>query len=210
MDHSIAAALTSGIEAIINRALHYDPATRQQLATLTDILAIESTAPALTLYCHGTAEGVRIMHYCEAPISTQLSGRPLALLTLLQKPSSLANSGVELVGNVALLQRWQMLLEQVDIDWEEALSQLLGDIAGPVTANTLRGGFGWTQQQAHDIQRLLKEYLPEEVRLVPSRPELEQFYRAVDELALKTDRITARIAQLQQALKDSMPKEKSS
>ncbi len=188
--------LTSAIEAVINTALRYDPASKQQLSTLTDILAIESTAPAITLYCHGTEDGVRIMGYCESPVATQLKGSPLALLSLLKQPTNLANSGVELVGSVGLLQQWQQLLQQLDIDWEDAISNVLGDIAGPLAMKTFRGSISWTHNQKEEQLRLLKEYLTEELRAIPSKTELEDFYSAVSDTAMDVDRLSARATQL--------------
>ncbi len=189
-------ALTSAIETVINTALRYDPASKQQLSTLTDILAIESTVPSLTLYCHGTEDGVRIMGYCESPITTQLKGSPLALLSLLKQPTNLANSGVELTGSIGLLQQWQQLLQQLDIDWEDAISSVLGDIAGPLAMKTIRGGLAWTHDQKEEQLRLLKEYLTEELRAIPSKTELEEFYSAVSETVIDTDRLNARVTQL--------------
>jgi ubiquinone biosynthesis protein UbiJ len=196
MDPSISAAITASIESVINTALRYDPASLQKIAQITDVLAIQSTTPALTLYCHGTSDGVRIMSNCAEPPSTQLSGTPLALISLLKKPTTLANSGVELAGSVGLLQRWQVILNELDIDWEDAISSVLGDIAGPVAAKTILGGLSWSKHQGVEQTRLLKEYVTEELKVTPSKPELKMFSEAVSEIKMDAERLQARLAQL--------------
>ena len=197
MDPSLITALTAAIETAINTALRYDPASRQQLAQINDILAIESTSPSITLYCRGSEEGMHLMSHCEEAITTHLKGSPLALLNLIKQPTNLANSGVELAGSIGLLQQWQTLLHTLDIDWEDAISSVLGDIAGPMAANGIRQSVSWAKQQTSEQQRLLKEYLPEELRIVPSKIELDNFYRDVSDLSLDMDRLSARIARLQ-------------
>jgi len=200
MDPSVLSLITGALETTINTALRYDPASQQKLATISDILAIESTSPGFKLYCHGSEDGIRFMAHCEAPVTTQLRGSPLALFSLLKKPSSLANSGVELSGNVSLLQEWQQLLDHLDIDWEDALSGILGDIAGPLFAQNLRKGASWASEQKDEQLRLLKEYLPEEAKLIPSKTELDFFYNAVNDVRLDTDRLSARINLLQEKM----------
>ena len=205
---SLLTALTAAIETTGNTALRYDPATRQQMSSISDILAIECALPAilpspektLTLYFHGNEEGIRVMSYCEQPVTTHLKGSPLALLALLRQPTNLANSGVELAGSIGLLQQWQTLLQQLDIDWEDAISRVLGDIAGPLTADGISQTFSWSKQQGEEQQRLLKEYLPEELNLVPSKTELDNFNHAVSTLSMDTDRLKARLSQLEQKL----------
>ena len=201
MDPSILTLMTAAMESVVNTALRYDPASRQQLAELTDILAIHSTTPRLSLYCCGSEDGIRIMSYCDAPVTTQLTGSPLALLSLIKQPTSLAGSGVELSGSIGLLQQWQGIMHQLDIDWEDAISQVLGDIAGPTLANNLRQGANWFQDQQQQQWRLVKEYLPEEIKLIPSKTELDCFYQDVSNLSLDTDRIHARLNNIIDTLK---------
>ena len=150
MDPSLTSAFAKACETFVNKALTYDPASLQKTAELTDILAIECTSPRITFYCHGNQQGLVVSSYCEAPITTTLSGSPLALLSLLKQPTNLAHSGVELKGSVGLLQQWQQLLQQLDIDWEDAIHQILGGIAGPIAADALRSGASWACQQQQE------------------------------------------------------------
>jgi ubiquinone biosynthesis protein UbiJ len=202
LDPTYIQALIATIETSINAALRYDPASQQKIAALNDILAIESTLPHLCLYIHGQADGIRVQAYCEAPVSTHITGSPLALLSLLKQPTTLANSGVTLAGSTALLQQWQTILQSLDIDWEDAISQVLGDIAGPISAKGMRNTARYVKEQAREHARLMAEYLPEEINMTPSKPEVNAFLDQVDDLTLNVDRIRARIQALQNALRE--------
>jgi len=196
VDPSVLSLITGSLESIVNTALRYDPSSRQKVSTLTNILAVQSHSPTFILYCHGNEDGIRFMTHCDIPATTTLSGSPLALFALLKQPSSLANSGVELSGSIDLLQEWQSILDNLDIDWEDAISGILGDIAGPMFAQNIRKSTSWAKEQKDEQLRLLKEYLPEELSIIPSKIELDQFYSEVNDLTLDTDRLSARITAL--------------
>jgi len=79
------------------------------------------------------------------------------------------------------------------------MASILGD-ASPYAASAIKKTVNYAKQQQQEIHRLGQEYLIEELRIVPSEPELEQFYSQVRDTALAVDRIGARIAQLQNTL----------
>lgn len=192
--------ITTALEKLVNTALKYDPATRQQLSQLTGVLAIHIQQPDVSIYCQGGDDGLRLMAQCEIPPSAEITGTPQALMALLKKPTNLADTDLSVSGNIGFLQQWQNALGQIDIDWEDAISSVLGDIAGPLVADTLRKGATWAKQTHQENWRLLKEYLPEELQLVPSKVELEDFYLEVSQLSMDTDRLAAKLQRLQTTL----------
>ncbi len=193
MDPTLLVFFARSIETLINAALKYDPATRQKLSQLTSVLAIHSQSPDISVYCQSTANGIRLLSHYEDKADVEITGSPSALLSLLKKPTTFANSDLHVSGNVGLLQQWQQALQDIDIDWEDAISGVLGDIAGPMLAQKLRQGAAWAKDFHQEQWRLLKEYLPEELQVVPSKAELDHFYQAVSELSMDTDRISARL-----------------
>lgn len=188
-------AALAALEKLINTALRYDPGTRAALGELADqVLAISTTTPAVTVYITPDSDGVRLMGYWEGDVHTQLRGSLPALVRLARSDqTSFADSGVEVIGNTGLLIDLQRLLKNLDIDWEDALSQLLGDIVGHQSAQVIRKSVSYTRERASEAKRLLSEFLTEELQTLPPKPELEDFYRQVDELRLRADRLEARL-----------------
>jgi len=193
----ITAALASA-EAAINGALNYDPATRLGLAKLNgQVLAVQISAPSLKLFVMPTADGLRLMNHWEGEVDTQLSGSLLALLQLSRgNTHNLKDSGVEVMGQLSLLADLQSLLKNLDIDWEDLLSQFTGDIIGHQAAQIIRAKFGWAKSRAQTAQRLTGEFLTEELRSLPSKPELEDFYRQVDDISMAVERAAARVERI--------------
>ncbi len=192
------AALASA-EKIINTALRYDPATRLKLARLSGkILAVNITAPVtVNLFVMPLDEDIQLMANWDGEVDTQLSGSLMALLQLsTTEIHNLKYSGVTAMGDLTLLADLQQLLKNLDIDWEDMLSQFTGDIIGHQTAQVIRAKFGWAKDRAQTAARLGKEFLTEEYQALVSKPELEDFYQQVDELRLAVDRAAARIEKL--------------
>lgn len=192
------AALASA-EKIINTALRYDPATRLKLARLSGkILAVNITAPVtVNLFVMPLDEDIQLMANWDGEVDTQLSGSLMALLQLsTTEIHNLKYSGVTAMGDLTLLADLQQLLKNLDIDWEDMLSQFTGDIIGHQTAQVIRAKFGWAKDRAQTAARLGKEFLTEEYQALVSKPELEDFYQQVDELRLAVDRAAARVEKL--------------
>src|SRR5690606_1785430 len=106
---------------------------------------------------------------------------------------SLADSSVEVYGGTGLLQELQRILHNLDIDWEDAVSEVVGDLAAHRGATSLRSLGGWVRGRKSSFERLLGEYLSEELNTTPARAALEHFYGQVDQVRLGTDRLAARL-----------------
>ena len=207
LDHTIIQGLTASIEALINGALRYDPGSKHAIAAIDDILAVSITGSGLplinselTLYFRGQEDGLAVLSYHEETALTHLSGSAIDLMALLKQPANLANSEVTLVGDSALLQRWQRILHQLDIDWEDAISEILGDVAGPLAAKTIRDSSHWMSDQAKEQQRLISEYITEEIHLTPSQAESDAFFQKVSHVKNDVDRLEARLQHVQYQL----------
>ncbi len=203
IDPTVTTASLAALEAMVNTALNYDPGSRLALEKLSgQVLAVESTAPAFEMYIAPGPGGLRLMGVCGEAITTRLRGPLPALLHLaVADTTTLADSGVEVLGSTGLLTDLQRVARNLDLDWEEALTQLLGDVLGHQVAEHLRLRFHWLGGRLSSAQRLLSEYLTEELAALPARQELEAFSSRVDELRLGTDRLAARLDQLQQSLR---------
>ncbi len=201
IDPTISAAATASLETAINHALRYDPATKLKLSRLAGkSLAIEVSQSALRLCVHFDEYGVRISQTCDNP-TTRLVGSVRGLLSLaVGDRVNLAGSGVEAWGNSALLADVKHIASDLDLDWEEALNDVLGDLFGHPIAEIIRLKLGWVKARSSAGKRLLHEFLTEEFRAVPSEVELSQFNQAVDELRLAADRAEARLRRLTQRL----------
>ena len=195
MANTFTIAALASAEKMLNAALRYDPATRIGLARLEGkILAVQITAPALDFFVMPMDDELRLMGNWDGDVDTRITGSLLALVQLSQTEiHNLKDSGVTVMGDLTLLADLQRLIKNLDIDWEEMLSQFTGDIIGHQAAQMIRTKFGWAKDRAKSAQRLTGEFLTEELKTLPGKPELEDFYRQIDDLRLAVDRAAARV-----------------
>ncbi len=198
MDPMLSTAALASAEKIINTALAYDPASRIALAELSpQVLAVHISSPDVKIFVMPSVDGIELHSHYEGDITTQLEGTLPALLSLIKSERlNLKDSGVQLFGSTSFLAELQKILKNLDIDWEEMLSQVFGDVIGHQGAELIRSKMSWTKDRVSNIQRLTSEFLTEELRVLPSAPELNFFNAQVDELKLGADRVTARIEQI--------------
>jgi ubiquinone biosynthesis accessory factor UbiJ len=206
IDPTITTAATASLEATINKALQYDPATRLKLQALTGkSLAVEVSELKLQLCIHFEADMLRLSSHSD-DATTRLVGSLPGLINLaLSERVNLADSDVQAWGNTALLADIKVIASGLDLDWEEAINDWLGDILGHQVAEKLRFQMGWLTQRGQAGKRLLSEFITEELRAVPSHSEIKYFSEQVDHLRLAADRASARFDRLKQKLSSPKP-----
>ncbi len=177
-----------------------DPDALGRLASLRDrVIAIELQGLSLNLYFRPTPQGLQIRGTCEGVPDTVLSGTPLSLMRLAAdrgRRETLFSDEVEIRGDVELGQRFQEILDSIEIDWEEQLSRVVGDVAAHQTGNLVRGVVAWSRRVLDSLSRDMVEYLQEERRQVPPAVEVDAFLSDVDQLRIDVDRLEARVKRL--------------
>ena len=186
-----------GVEATINQALQYDPATRNAITKLDGkVLAVESTLPNLELFVIHSGDSLSLMSHYEGVPDTILKGSALSLVTLAldnNDRSSFVGTGVEVRGDAELLRQVRKIMRNLDVDWEAMLSKLIGDVPAHLIGETVRSLNSWRREAAPRVGDVVKGFHQEEVKLGPSRNEAEQFFNEVSQLNKAVDRIGARI-----------------
>lgn len=191
-------------EAALNRALELAPAGAAALAELDEnVFALHCTAPTVDVYLQPQRGSIRLMCIYDGPITTSIRGEAsefAALATASDPAAALINGKLELQGDSAPLIELQRALSQLDVDWEAPLVGALGDVVGHQLAEMLRGVFSWSKQASASFGRQLEEFIHEEARLSPPRLELEDFYKDVQQLGLRVERLESRTARLRKRL----------
>ncbi|MCV6603809.1 MAG: SCP2 sterol-binding domain-containing protein, partial [Porticoccaceae bacterium] len=120
----------SGAEILINRALQHDPATRQRLAHMGScILRVEITAPSLGFTVVSGGQQINLYNDLEGDADVTVRGSASDLIAMaLAQDDTIAGRGVEVRGQLDRLQRLKAILADLDIDWEGALAQLIGEL----------------------------------------------------------------------------------
>lgn len=202
LDIMMVAGIARTVEKLSATALQYDPGTRNSIKALSGrVLAIEVTQPQFTLYLTVEQDRIRLPLAVDTVPEASLRGSMTDLIALMSRDSfSLADSGVTLQGSAQLVQQWRRVLHRLDIDWEEPLNNLVGDLAGHPLAQGLRGLAGKMHRDTRNLPVYLADYLTDELQLLVRHDEAELFFDDINQLRSATDRLEARLHRLRQTL----------
>lgn len=198
-------------EQVLNTLLAQDPHIATRLAPFAGkTIEIRSSAPSATLTLVLHERRIRLsaldVRTLQQTADARISGRASALLSLLMQPARrpLASAGIEVSGDSLLIQDLFTTLRALDVDWEDLLAPLLGEIPTHELAQLGQQARQWGTTARHNLGRSVDEYLKEEIRLVPDRAELRRFDAQVDRLRFSLDRAAARAESLQDRVDKSL------
>lgn len=185
------------LEAMMNGMLALDAASRGRMAAMEGkTLAVLATQPQLALYINVRSSKLRLASLFERPATATLRGPARSLLRLLlqdETPASLASFGVELQGSTGFMQDLQLLLRDLDPDWEFHLGRLIGDLPVSALAKGIDTGVAFAGSTLSAARDNVREYLVHESGLLPARSQVDQFQTSVLELQVRLDRLQARL-----------------
>lgn len=196
-DPSLYSALALAIEVVINKALVYDPGTQAAIKSLDNTcLKFDCTQPNINLYFLVDGQHINVHAFLDESLISPditLQGSLTDLLQLAGGDNhSLANSGVNVAGKAQLLVAIQEIFQHIDIDWEEAITEKLGVVAGHQLALFIRGAGNWLNTQKKTFENECADYLTDELRVIPSASELQHFSAQVSDIKSHLDRLSAR------------------
>jgi len=196
--------LTEALETSINLVLKQDSATLKKFSALQGkVLAFELTGLDLTLYLFPNNEGVQVQYIYESMADTTLQGSPLAFInmSLGDASESFFSGQVRIKGDIELGQKFQRILNQLDLDWEEWLSAYTGDLIAFKTGSFVRNLNSWGKDTLNILELDAREYIQDESQLTPYSIEIDDFTNNISLLRDDTARLEARLSRLQKQLK---------
>jgi ubiquinone biosynthesis accessory factor UbiJ len=192
--------ILTALESALNRYLSLDENAAKLLAPLAGkIIAVTIEPFGQTLYLCPTCERVQCLDSFLGHVDTEISGTltALGLMGLSKNPArSVAQKQVKISGDVQLGQELQNLFSKLDIHLEAKLAAVTGETVSKNLLQFFRSGKEWTTGTLETFKLNVREFLTEETRDLPAKPEAEMFYRQVDTLRMDYDRLTARVARL--------------
>ncbi|MBI3773039.1 MAG: SCP2 sterol-binding domain-containing protein [Gammaproteobacteria bacterium] len=189
------------LEKALDQCLRLDAESLRKVTMLEGkVIAVVISGLEIQFYLVPTANGLRVQSVFEGVPDVTLRGGPVSLLRLStsKHPSSLFGDGVSIEGDVDLGRRVQSILDGLDLDWEEQLSKLTGDVIAHQVGNLFRGAQRWHKQAVDTVERDVAEYFQHESRDLVAPLEMKEFLEQVDALRLDSDRLEQRVKRLRE------------
>ena len=187
------------LETVVNQALRLDPPSLDALSQLSGkIIRIELSGIALNFILFPSHQGIIILSDYDDEVDICIKGAPFTLLRLLLQKEAVLSNNPEIIitGKISVAQQLLQILQELDIDWEEQLAQRVGDMPAHQLGSLFRQCQNESHKQYETVQQNISEYLQEEARYLPARPEIEFFLDAVDTLRNDVERLEQRVQRL--------------
>ncbi len=186
------------VDAVINRMLRLDPETLRRLGELDGkLICIDLGADVVTLFVEPSAQGLRIRRDSERAADVTMRGSIPVFARLAR--TGIAAGELQISGDIDLGSRFKRILEGIELDWEEPLARVVGDVAAHQIGRAARAARRWGEHAARTLAQDTAEYFQEESRILTPRVRVDEFLQAVDKLRTDTDRLQKRIEQLQRS-----------
>ena len=183
-------------EKMVNKVLSLDEEVLASLATLAGkVIEINVLNTDIKIFILPSEEGITLVSEYEGKADVAIKGRPSALLGMITA-EKVGAGDIEIIGNVGLAQKFQSILKNMDVDWEEYLSHFVGDITAHKVGNFLRGMSRFAKATGKTIGLDISEYLRYEKEAVLDKSELDEFNQSVDKLRNDVDRLQKRVERL--------------
>lgn len=201
---SLTEATLLGIERGLNSVLALDSRIAAELARFHGrVIGIEILGIGVRFLLVPDAAGrVQVLSSIEGEADCLMRGTPFDLARSAftrHREDALFAGRVEIQGDTDLAHSFSDVLARLDIDWEEQLSRLTGDVVAHEAGKAVHAAGRWMHRTGRIAEQDLREYLQEEARLVPSRFEVVEWQDEVDRLRDDVDRLAARVARLESA-----------
>lgn len=187
------------LNKVMNAYLALDPDSEKRLSKLQGkVIAIELKPLNITFQCVFTASDVSLMMDDTLIPNTIIRGTPIQMLSMMitkHNRQQFFADDVVIEGDAELGQQVIQLFDELQIDWEEHLSQLFGDATAHHTGRLVEKTRSWLKDTIDSFSQNINEYLQEEAAWLPSREALQDLFQDIDTLRMDIDRLEARVKQ---------------
>jgi ubiquinone biosynthesis accessory factor UbiJ len=155
-----------------------------------------------------TESGIELHRHTDAKSDTEIIGTPLQMLGVVihkTKRQQFFAEDVKINGDAELGQSVVELFDQLEIDWQEQISHVIGDVPTQHISNFMQRMKGWLSSTEQSFTANVSDYVHEEKQWLPAREELQDFFNDIDALRMDTDRMEARIQHLIQTQREDKP-----
>jgi ubiquinone biosynthesis protein UbiJ len=190
------------IELALNHTISLDPQGKNLIKRFQGkVIKLEILNPNISIYILAQADNFILLENYEGKADTIIRARLLDLIqisfkTADEKNQAVFNKQIIIEGDIGLGQQFQSLFNKLDIDWEEHLSHISGDIIAHQLFSTGKQFLSWGNRTKQTLSLDVAEFLQYETRDLIEKREVDLFLNEIDNIRNAYDRLEARINRL--------------
>jgi len=188
------------VEKLVNKALSLDEETLHALAKLGGkVIAFEFSNTNLTVFLFPSITGLEINTVYDNKADVLIKGTPTNFIMMLassKQGNASLPTDMQVIGDIGLAQRFQAIMQNIEIDLEEPLSKWLGDSVAYQLGKFIRSTGHLATNTGKTLAMDMSEYLRFEIHMLPDDLLVEEFCKEVDVLREDVDRLSQQIKRL--------------
>lgn len=192
--------LLSSFSKAINAYLFSDPESVHRLQKLKGkLIHIELLPLQFNFECQFDVSGITLDAYCHDNPDVVIRGTPLQMVGVTiakEKRQQFFAEEISIEGDAEVAEAVIHLFDHMEIDWEEKLSHLIGNVGAHYAGELLRSFKTWAHHAEESMVSNINEYVHEEANYLPCQEALNDFYNDIDHLRMDVDRLEAKLNQL--------------
>lgn len=192
--------ILASLSKAINAALNLDPESKARIQKLHGkTIQIEFQPLHFIFYCQFNEGSITLANDTTADVTTTIRGTPLQMLGVMlakQNRQRFFAEDIAMEGDAETGQLVIDLFDHLQIDWEEYLSRLTGDVPAYHAGRMFRKLTAFLTNSNNNLCADISDYLHEEARWLPSREALNDLFTDIDRIRMDTDRMEARVQRL--------------
>jgi ubiquinone biosynthesis protein UbiJ len=188
------------LQYALDQALGLDPNLKEALKPL-DQKVIEMVVSPLDVHFYISILAGRLIlsTKIDQQPDTVIYSNPMGFIRLSLLPASkmrsLFNDEIRISGDLELGRDLKKIMDGMQIDWEGHLAYFTGDVAAHHIGRMLRKGRDLSREFRQSFKENTQDYLTNELEILPSAKEVDEFNQAVDDLRLRSERLSAHLNQ---------------
>lgn len=191
------------IGRFLNRYLQCDTEMQGRLAKYHHrVIRITVTPFDWTFYCKIENQSIVLLGDYEGPIDAGLKAGITALARSAFAEKFYVSPDIEMQGDVALIEAITTLFKSVEIDWEGYLATYSGDTIAHGASLLVQNVKAFHTRLAETERLNIKEYLQEEINILPHPYAVEDFCKDVDDIRHAVERLDARLSLMEAYAED--------
>ncbi|MFW0078811.1 MAG: SCP2 domain-containing protein [Coxiella endosymbiont of Haemaphysalis qinghaiensis] len=188
------------LEKIINAYLQLDSESIQRLSHLENkIIKVQITDWNIEFFILSNKKGLQLASISKKEPDTIISSTLLDLFKIIctkGSSSTLSQNQVKIIGDNSIGEQIRSILTGINIDWEEHLSQITGDILAHQVRVQVKHVANFGKFVFETLRINIQDYLQNESQVILSSEEVESFIQSVTDLKQSVDYTEARIQRL--------------
>ena len=193
------------LEKLVNKTLSLDEETLHKLAKLEGkVIAFEFTNTKLIVFLSFSTAGLTMNTTYKNKADVLIKGTPINFITVLatsKQGSTNLPTDMQIRGDIVLGQKFQLIMQNIEIDLEELLAKWTGDSVAYELGRFIRGSNSVAVNAGKTLAMDISEYLRFETEMLPDELLVDDFCKEVDVLREDVDRLSQRVSQTVKKIK---------